>query len=148
MRSSTVLFSKTSKNRDSLLNVEKTFRDSGYILCIRSKVKIFKIRSVSPFTLKIKLGNEYFLSQTSGLLDFLVIQKYLDFYRDLEIFRPPDLLLLTVSLQKHVFGCRLLVNNVFVCFFVCVCPRRTPPKTFQLWLNLYTGPLFSFLTPI
>ena len=146
MRSSTVLFSKTSKNRDSLLNVEKICRDSGYILCIRSKVKIFKIRSVSPFTLKIKLGNEYFLSQTSGLLDFLVIQKYLDFYRDLEIFRPPDLLLLTVSLQKHVFGCRFLVNNVFV-FFVCV-SREDTSKNIYLWLNLYTGPLFSFLTPI
>ena len=135
MRSSTVLFSKTSKNRDSLLNVEKICRDSGYILCIRSKVKIFKIRIVSPFTLKIKLGNEYFLSQTSGLLDFLVIQKQLDFYRDLEIFRPPDLLLLTVSLRKHVCGCRFLINNVFV----FLCPRRTPPKTFQLWPNLHTG---------
>ena len=49
----------------------------------------------------------------------MVIQKYLDFYRDLEIFRPPDLLLLTVSLRKHVCGCRFLINNVFVCFF-CV----------------------------
>ena len=138
MRSSTVLFSKTSKNRDSLLNVEKICRDSGYILCIRSKVKIFKIRSVSPFTLKIKLGNEYFLSQTSGLLDFLVIQKYLDFYRDLEIFRPPDLLLLTVNLQKHVFGCRFLVNSVFVCFFcVCVSKEDTSKNILPLAKSIY-----------
>ena len=144
MRSSTVLFSKTSKKRDSLLNVEKTCRDSGYILCIRSKVKIFKIRIVSPFTLTIKLGNEYFLSQTRGLLDFLVIQKCLDFYRDLEIFRPPDLLLLTVTLRKHFFGCRVLVNNVFVCFFLS--KEYTYKNILALAKSIYWP--FSFLTPI
>ena len=36
---------------------------------------------------------------------------------DLEISRPPDLLLLTVSLQKQVYGCPCLVYNTFACLW-------------------------------
>ena len=74
----------------------------------------------------------------------MVIQKYLDFYRDLEIFMPPDLLLLTVSLQKHVFGCRFLVNNVFVCSLVS--KEDTSKNILALAKSIYWT--FSFLTPM